>query len=265
MKIATLRPFVSAVVFALGMVTASAAVTFTDEFSSLDPSTWNIGFSGTVASITAIDGAVRVHQAANHYANLYTSAGSDVHYIQADIRNANDTGASWAPGLSLYFDENNWVQFGLRRTDRLQIRYSLGNQAATIEFSPDYAWSVGEWYTLRIEIADEEQQIRLWIGKQGAASLTLLSEYTQALPASFNGESTIILGKGVGYSPYDANEFLRNNFTGASGNYGYSYFDNVVIASAIPEPAYYGLLSVGFLGVGLLRRNKRLRDASAAA
>ncbi len=230
---------------------------FHDPFDSLDPTRWNAAVDGVTGSITAMpDGTVRLHQAAHYWGNLYASAGEHSHfYVQTDLLNSTDIGASWAPSLMLYYDADNWVQFGLRRTDKLQLRWSLGNHSATTEVAHDYSWSTSQWYTLRIEVNTPEQEIRLWIGEAGEP-LTLLSTLTQPLPTTFTGESFIILGKGVGQTPYDANPFLRNSFTSA-GSYGYSYYDNAVVAT-IPEPSAL-VLSGGGLLLAMIGLRRRLR------
>lgn len=85
---------------------------------------------------------------------------------------------------------------------------------------------------------------------------------------NFSNSLTLNSGDALGLRTYTftttGGQLVFSDLAGGNGNIG-NILDNVSLASAVPEPATWAMLLLGFGGIGVMLRGRRRRATRAAA
>lgn len=141
--------------------------------------------------------------------------------VQTDVCSVNDTSASWSPSLILYWDDRNYARLmvSLFYSLRLDARVE-GQQVGEVS---KVALQMGEWYRAVLVLSERNISFRF-----GAAAGEQAEVGTVPRPASWQGQPTLIIGKGyvadLGKPDFD------NNYRHDSRTKRVEY-DNLVIGA----------------------------------
>lgn len=253
-------------VISLVLPKATKAVVIEDMFTAatLNPM-WSLDASASAGAITFSDGFARWNNAGNYaYAHLETSADTTGGLrVDAIMRQDGYPVSTWAMGVTIYFNANNWVGIrqGAASGQQGWLRYGFINGVsiydATVGAGPNLLR--GACLISGVELTATE--IKFYgsstnplldhYGKTGDAALaaeSLISGLTLARPTNFTGNALVIIGKGY-TGPGYGNPDLDNEIT--STNFALACIDYARI-EVIPEPATVCLFGLGALS--LLRR-----------
>lgn len=209
------------------LTAASAPPTFFDSFQSADlEEHWTIDASAEAeVSIDPEREVVRLRTLDNRYNHIETDLPADISRVQVDVRNINDTSASWSPSAILYWDEDAWIQVMLSLTYSLRLNARGGPEELAV--SNLARITPGTWYRVVFELSAD--QVRVLFG-EADGELRLVRN----LPRSdaWTGAPRLILGKG--YMPKTGgNPDFDNNYYQSARVTAVEY-DNVIAGDPTP-------------------------------
>lgn len=142
----------------------------------------------------------------NRYNHIETALPEGAERVQVDLRNVNDTAASWSPAPILYWDEGNWLRV------MVSLTYSLRVDWAGVEADPLPGAKVlpGVWYRVALEMSESEIAVSF-----GEADGDLREVGRVPRPEGWSGAPTLILGKGY-MPPAGGNPDFDNNYSKSS-------------------------------------------------
>jgi len=193
---------------------------FDDNF--LDPA-WTKDLSPQAStSATETNGEIQIHAKENTFAHIERINTEDNITARARIKISDtNAGASWAPGLTLYWSAGNWTRINLSGGG--VNKFSIANMInGTATSSNNAAISFGTYYWVAIELTPT--LIRIYKSDDGT-SWTLLTSSSR--PSQFSGAPPLIIlgnGYGTGASPY-INPDLNNDYS-SPGPFSNSYIDD---------------------------------------
>jgi hypothetical protein len=169
-----------------------------------------------------------------------------------------DPGAMWGPALGsangLTATSPSGGHFLAQDANFLQgpISQTITGLSPGTPYKLHFEWAVGQWYYAQPAPVSAGWQVTLGTTTLATGNLTIP---WQGFSGWFN-ENWI-------YVPTSATEVLTFLSTGA-GDPPYALLDGISL-TAVPEPAAWAMMLVGFAGIGLVTRARRRGSADCAA
>lgn len=179
------------------------------------------------ASCDCIDetGDMKITALEHRYSHLQRSPGVDNVTIQGKLMFPSGSGAnSWAPGLILYWDVDNWVRVQIANDSGTLKYYYNYNDASTTYYGGSGSLSAATWYWFKIVLTSTD--FTCYYSSDGSTWYTLKSATTR--PAGWSGAPSIIIGKGYSDSPTYTNADFDNSYSPGGNSHNYYVSDIVV-------------------------------------
>lgn len=170
-------------------------------------------------------GALKIVARDNCYSHLQRSPGVDNITLQGKLKFPSGSSQfSWASGLVLYWDVDNWVRLQLVN-DSGTVKYEWDlNDASTTSYGVSGSLSAGTWYWLKIVLTSSE--FTCYYSTDGSSWATLKSSTSR--PSGWSGNPMVIIGKGYSDNPTYSNADFDNSFATPGSSYN-SYITDVVV------------------------------------